>query len=95
VHGVQSQCVTDPVSLEVFCPTSFPNPVSIGNTWNDSIPLIMAQIIATEQRALWLAGALEFAGSPPPPIGLDAWYVPQGEGGGTGERRGSKRGPIV
>lgn len=63
----------DTASGEIYCPTSFPNPVSYGCGWNTSSWYSLGAIIATEQRALWLAGATEENGSPPPHIGLDAW----------------------
>jgi hypothetical protein len=58
----------------VFCPTSFPNPVNFGATFNDSLAQEMGAIIATETRALWLAGATEESEwSGRPVIGLDVW----------------------
>jgi len=73
IHGVQSSCVKD-TDGTVYCPTSFPNPVNFGTTFNDSLALEMGAIIATETRALWLAGATEeSAWSGRPVIGLTAW----------------------
>ena len=48
--------------------------MNYGATWNASLTWEMAQIIADEQRALWLLGAVEdssWAGRPH--IGLDCW----------------------
>jgi hypothetical protein len=44
--------------------------------WNDSLSFQLGAIIATETRALWVAGAVEdstWAGRPH--IGLDCWSV--------------------
>ena len=74
IHGVQSSCVQDPASKAVYCPTSFPNPVNFGATWNTSMAQEMGAIIGTETRALWLAGATEESGwSGMPVIGLNVW----------------------
>lgn len=70
--GVQSQCLYD-ASGTIYCPTSFMNPVNSGSTWDDSLAYEMGTIIGVEARALWLGGATEYNGSPPPKIGLDAW----------------------
>jgi hypothetical protein len=70
IHGVQSSCVTDGVT--VFCPTSFPNIVTMGMGFNRSMAFQMGAIIGIESRALWLAGATEESGIRPH-IGLDAW----------------------
>lgn len=59
---------------DIVLPTSFPDPVNYGMTWNRTSFLEMGQLIATETRALWLAGATEFSGwSGYPHIGLDLW----------------------
>jgi hypothetical protein len=56
----------------IVCPTSFPNPVNYGMTFNDSLFVDLGRIIATETRALWLAGATEATEwSGYPAIGLD------------------------
>jgi len=74
IHGVQSSCVQDPASKAVYCPTSFPNPVNFGATWNTSMAQEMGEIIGTETRALWLAGATEETSwSGRPVIGLNVW----------------------
>lgn len=53
---------------------SFPNPVNYGFTFNKSLAYELGAIIATEQRALWLAGATEESPwSGLPHAGLDAW----------------------
>lgn len=70
--GVQSQCLYDAAGT-IFCPTSFMNPVNYGSTFNDSLAFDLGAIIGVEARALWLGGATEYNGSPPPKIGLDAW----------------------
>ena len=73
IHGVQSSCVKAKDGT-VYCPTSFPNPVNFGTTFNDTLALEMGAIIATETRALWLAGATEESvWSGRPVIGLDVW----------------------
>ena len=71
VHGVQSNCLSDPTG-EIHCPTSFGNPVSLGMTFNDTMFEAMGAVVGLEARALWLGGAHEYNGSPPPHIGLDA-----------------------
>jgi hypothetical protein len=58
-HGVQSSCVEPLDGSGARCPTSFPNPINYGAAWNDTLALRMGAIIATEARALWLAGAVE------------------------------------
>ena len=50
------------------------NPVNFGSTWNASLGRALGEIIATETRALWLAGAVEESDwSGRPHIGLDVW----------------------
>ncbi len=49
------------------------NPVNYGCTWNDSLAFDMGAIVGLEARALWLGGAHEYNGNPPPHIGLTAW----------------------
>jgi beta-glucosidase-like glycosyl hydrolase len=72
IHGVQSSCVLDHGVTR--CPTSLANPVNFGCAWNASLARTMGAIIATETRALWLAGATEESTwSGLPVIGLDAW----------------------
>jgi beta-glucosidase-like glycosyl hydrolase len=44
----------------IKCPTSFPNPINFGQTWNDSLYFELGSIIATETRALWLLSATEY-----------------------------------
>ena len=75
IHGVQSSCVRDVANGgKVYCPTSFMNPVNYGATFNRSLFFDLGAVIATETRALWLAGAVEASDwSGRPHIGLDAW----------------------
>lgn len=62
------------ISGKTICPTSFPNPVNFGATWNASAFLSLGSTIATELRALWLLGATEeSAWSGRPHAGLDCW----------------------
>jgi beta-glucosidase-like glycosyl hydrolase len=60
VQGVQSNCVQDTASGRVACPSSFPNSVNFGQTWNASLARELGAIIGIETRALWLAGAHEY-----------------------------------
>lgn len=69
---MQSNCLSDPNTGEIHCPTSFANPVSLGMTWNDTFFEAMGAVVGLEARALWLGGAHEYNGDPPPHIGLDA-----------------------
>lgn len=72
LHGVQSSCVSQ--NGVTYCPTSFPNPVNFGMSWNQTAFLMLGQVVANETRALWLAGAVEdsdWAGRGH--IGLDVW----------------------
>lgn len=68
MHGVQSRCAPDG-----RCPTSFPNPNTLGATFNQSIWRQMGAIIGLELRALWLQNAGENHPSNLPHIGLDCW----------------------
>lgn len=70
---MQSNCLSDPTTGEIFCPTSFANPCTLGMSWNDTMFREMGAIVGLEARALWLGGAHEYNGNPPPHIGLDAW----------------------
>eukprot|EP01064_Diplonema_japonicum_P029489 TRINITY_DN4791_c3_g1_i1.p1 TRINITY_DN4791_c3_g1~~TRINITY_DN4791_c3_g1_i1.p1 ORF type:complete len:803 (+),score=275.66 TRINITY_DN4791_c3_g1_i1:68-2410(+) len=73
IHGVQSSCVKDS-NGEIYCPTSFPNPVNLGASWNDSMWKTMGYVIGKEARALFVAGATEWSNwSDRPHIGLDCW----------------------
>jgi beta-D-xylosidase 4 len=71
LHGVQTSCTSLPDG-STRCPTSFPNPVNFGFTWNRSLAYGLGAVIATELRALWLAGAVEASGVRPH-AGLDCW----------------------
>jgi beta-D-xylosidase 4 len=44
---------------DVICPTSFPNPVNFGAAFSAELAHQLGAAIATEARALWLAGATE------------------------------------
>ena len=56
------------------CATSFPNPNSLGASWNMTNVRVMGGYIGREARALWLAGATETrAWSGRALIGLDCW----------------------
>lgn len=75
IHGVQSSCVSLPDG-SVKCPTTWPNPVNYGMSWNRSLMYDLGRLIGQEARALWLAGATEESGpknGAPPHMGLDAW----------------------
>lgn len=59
---------------DIRCPTSYPNPINIGFTWNASWGAEIGRVIGDETRALWLLGATEAdPWSGLPVIGLDAW----------------------
>lgn len=68
IHGVQSRCAPDG-----RCPTSFPNPIGLGGTFNRSVWRQMGEVIGLELRALWLQGVGENHDSNLPHIGLDCW----------------------
>eukprot|EP00754_Rhynchopus_humris_P032175 Rhum_TRINITY_DN15382_c0_g1::Rhum_TRINITY_DN15382_c0_g1_i2::g.154467::m.154467/K15920/XYL4; beta-D-xylosidase 4 len=72
LHGVQSSCISkDGVT---YCPTSFPNPVNLGASFNKSMWEAVGNVLGREIRALFLAGATETnKGSGRPHIGLDCW----------------------
>ncbi len=53
--GVQSSCIVVPGNVTI-CPTSFPNPVNFGMTFNKSLFYDLGAVIGVETRALWLAG---------------------------------------
>eukprot|EP01061_Rhynchopus_euleeides_P036336 TRINITY_DN6126_c0_g2_i2.p1 TRINITY_DN6126_c0_g2~~TRINITY_DN6126_c0_g2_i2.p1 ORF type:complete len:781 (+),score=313.29 TRINITY_DN6126_c0_g2_i2:68-2410(+) len=72
IHGVESSCLITKAGV-TYCPTSFPNPVNLGASFNKSSWRDMASIIGVEARALWLGGATEHTGEPRPHIGLDCW----------------------
>jgi len=72
IHGVQTSCVL--YKGQTLCPTSFPNPVNFGMTFNSTLFLNLAQVISTELRALWLLGAVEASQwSGRGHAGLDCW----------------------
>lgn len=56
IHGVQSRC-TQPLTkgdaTTIRCPTSFPNPIGLGGSFNRSLWRQMASVIGLELRALW------------------------------------------
>ena len=68
IHGVQSRCADDG-----RCPTSFPNPNSLGASFNRSVWRSMGEVIGVELRSLWLQGVGENHASDLPHIGLDCW----------------------
>ena len=68
IHGVQSTCKGS------VCPTSFPNPNSLGASFNMTNVLAMGHYIGSEARALWLAGVTETSSwSGRAHVGLDCW----------------------
>ena len=68
IHGVQSRCANDG-----RCPTSFPNPNSLGASFNRSVWRRMGEVIGVELRSLWLQGVGENHADGLPHIGLDCW----------------------
>eukprot|EP01063_Lacrimia_lanifica_P035184 TRINITY_DN6645_c1_g1_i1.p1 TRINITY_DN6645_c1_g1~~TRINITY_DN6645_c1_g1_i1.p1 ORF type:complete len:815 (+),score=291.53 TRINITY_DN6645_c1_g1_i1:307-2445(+) len=73
-HGVETSCVHDPAANATYCPTSFPNSVNLGATWDKTLWKGMAGAIALEARAMWRAGAREHkVWTGRPKIGLDCW----------------------
>ncbi len=73
IHGVQSSCV-ETSGGETICPTSFPNPVNFGMSFNKSLFYDLGAVIGIETRALWIAGAVEASTwSGRPHVGLDVW----------------------
>ena len=68
VHGVQSRCAPDG-----RCPTSWPNPNTLGASFNASMWTTMGSIIGVELRALWLQGVSENHENDLPHLGLDCW----------------------
>ena len=75
IHGVQSRCAADEKGRVGYgvCATSFPDPNSLGSTFNRSAWRKMASVIGVELRALWRAGVGENHESNLPHIGLDCW----------------------
>eukprot|EP00051_Salpingoeca_urceolata_P028265 m.485929 g.485929 ORF g.485929 m.485929 type:complete len:823 (-) comp24071_c0_seq1:75-2543(-) len=72
IHGVQTSCID--VDGTVYCPTSFPNPVNYGYTFNTSLFYELGSVIGRELRALWISGATEYSSwSGRPHAGLDCW----------------------
>eukprot|EP00756_Hemistasia_phaeocysticola_P045223 Hpha_TRINITY_DN18982_c0_g1::TRINITY_DN18982_c0_g1_i1::g.17492::m.17492 len=68
IHGVQSRC--DPSGR---CATSFPNPNSLGYSFNRTVWKGMGEVIGLELRSFWLQGVGEDHSSNLPHIGLDCW----------------------
>ena len=68
IHGVQSRC-----SADGRCPTSYPNPNTLGSTFNRTVWKRMGEVIGLELRALWLQGVGENHDSNLPHLGLDCW----------------------
>lgn len=72
MHGVQSSCVE--VDGKTLCPTTFPNPIGYGASFNKTLFSELGRIIADEARALWVLGATEESSwSGRPHVGLDCW----------------------
>jgi beta-glucosidase-like glycosyl hydrolase len=74
IHGVQSRCA--PLNADGTngrCPTSFPNPNTLGATFNKTIWKAMGKVIGVELRSLWLQNVGENHNSNMPHIGLDCW----------------------
>lgn len=73
IHGVQTTCINN-TKGQLVCPTSFPNPNSLGAGFNSSMWKEMGRIIGYELRALWINGATEASSwSGKPHAGLDCW----------------------
>jgi hypothetical protein len=68
IHGVQSRC-----SPDGRCPTSFPNPNTLGATFNRTVWRGMGAVIGVELRSIWLQGIGENHPSNLPHMGLDCW----------------------
>ena len=68
VHGVQSRC-----SAEGRCPTSYPNPNTLGASFNKTVWQQMGSVIGLELRSLWLQGVGEAHDDNLPHLGLDCW----------------------
>jgi xylan 1,4-beta-xylosidase len=69
MHGVESRCS----AKDGRCPTSFPNPNTLGPTFNRTIWKAMGKAIGLELRALWLQNVAENHDNNLPHIGLDCW----------------------
>jgi xylan 1,4-beta-xylosidase len=69
MHGVESRCS----AKDGRCPTSFPNPNTLGPTFNRTIWKAMGAAIGLELRALWLQNVAENHEENLPHIGLDCW----------------------
>ena len=69
IHGVQSRCGSNFTK----CPTSFPDPIFLGATFNETAWRGMGSVIGTEIRSLWLQNVGEDHQSNLPHIGLDCW----------------------
>lgn len=92
VHGIQSTAVNTSDGTMV-APTSFPNPVGLGASWNMTNTLVMGKIMGVELRAAYLAGATEpSAWSGKAHIGLDCWS-PNINVGGTNTQQPRERAP--
>ena len=68
IHGVQSRCAPDG-----RCPTSYPNPNTLGSSFNRTVWRKMGEVIGVELRALWVQGVAENHNPALPHIGLDCW----------------------
>jgi len=73
VHGVQARCALPDENGIVRCPTSFPNPIGLGASFNATLWRGMGVVIGTELRALWVQGVGENQVDNLPHLGLDCW----------------------
>eukprot|EP01060_Flectonema_neradi_P008815 TRINITY_DN1630_c0_g1_i10.p1 TRINITY_DN1630_c0_g1~~TRINITY_DN1630_c0_g1_i10.p1 ORF type:complete len:793 (+),score=139.33 TRINITY_DN1630_c0_g1_i10:40-2379(+) len=71
IHGVKGSCLST-ADGKTYCPTSFPNPVNLGASFNKSMWTKMGRVIGVETRAMWLAGAKE-TNDPHDFVALDCW----------------------
>ena len=71
IHGVKASCLSTD-NGKTYCPTSFPNPVNLGASFNKSMWAKMGRVIGVETRAMWLAGAKE-TNDPNDFVALDCW----------------------
>jgi len=68
MHGVESRCTKDN-----RCPTSFPNPNSLGAAFNRTLWNAIGKTMGLELRALWLQNVGENNPEALPHLGLDCW----------------------
>lgn len=60
LHGVWATCVTDNITTpthtasgRTLCPTQFPAPIHMSNSWNRDLWVAAADVASTEARALY------------------------------------------